>query len=156
MNTPHAKRNGFTLLELLIVVVVVAILAVLIIPSVTSGPAHARDKQRKTDLSSIKSALEAYYYANNSYPSSQSTAGTVSCVPSASNCLKTVLLTGNTQYTDLKTIPNDPKRGRNYTYTPSPSGCATGGCVSYTLNAQLENAKDSQATNGVYTVNSAN
>jgi type II secretion system protein G len=156
MSRPRTRQRGFTLIEVLIVVVVVAILAVLIIPALTSGAGHKRDVQRKSDLTAIKSALEAYYGANNYYPSSQLTAGSISCTPSAPNCLGKVLLSGNTQYTELKAIPHDPKPGHNYLYTPSPSGCGSGACISYTLTATLENTKDPQATNGIFTVNSAN
>jgi general secretion pathway protein G len=146
------KQGGFTLLELLIVIVIIGILAVLIIPNLASGPARARDAQRKSDLRNIKTALETYYNDNNSYP----TAGGASCVPSASSCLGTVLSTGTTPY--MKVVPNDPKAPtQNYAYIPTPASCAAGACTSYTLTATLENAHDSQAgANGLYTVNSAN
>lgn len=144
------KEGGFTLLELLIVIVIIGILAVLIIPNLVSGPQRARDAQRKSDLRNIKTALETYYNDNNSYP----TAGGVSCTPSASNCLGTVLTTGSTPY--MKVVPNDPKGGQNYSYLPTPASCAAGACTSYTLTTTLENSHDSQAVGGVYTVNSAN
>lgn len=144
------KEGGFTLLELLIVIVIIGILAVLIIPNLVSGPQRARDAQRKSDLRNIKTALETYYNDNNSYP----TAGGVSCVPNAAGCLGTVLTAGTTPY--MKVVPNDPKGGQNYAYLPTPASCAAGACTSYTLTTTLENSHDSQATAGVYTVNSAN
>lgn len=134
------KQGGFTLLELLIVIVIIAILVVLIVPNLISGPQRARDAQRKTDLRNLKTSLETYYNDSNSYPTSAN--------------WKTDLSAGTTPY--MKTIPTDPRGGADYTYTPSPAGCAVGACTSYTLSATLENQSDKEATNGTYTVNSAN
>lgn len=129
-------QKGFTLLELLIVIVIIGILAVLIIPNLASGPARGRDSQRKSDLRNIKTALESYYNDNTSYP--------------AASSLKTDLEGGSSPY--MKTVPTDPKTKADYTYTPSPSG---GPYTSYTLTVTLENKSDKDATNGVYTVSSA-
>lgn len=134
------KQGGFTLLELLIVIVIIAILVVLIVPNLVSGPQRARDSQRKTDLRNIKTALETYYNDSNSYP----TSGT----------WQTDLSAGSTPY--MKTIPTDPRGGAAYNYTPSPAGCAAGACTSYTITTTLENTNDKEATDGTYTVNSAN
>ncbi len=151
------KQDGFTLLELLIVIVIIGILAVLIIPNLASGPARARDAQRKSDLRNVKTALETYYNDNNSYPTANPGGGSAaSCVIAGnSTCIGAALSSGTTPY--MKTVPSDPKNTGSYVYTylPTPSGCSTA-CVSYSMTATLENTKDPQATNGVYTVNSAN
>jgi type IV pilus assembly protein PilA len=136
------KQEGFTLLELLIVIVIIGILAVLIVPNLASGPQRARDAQRKSDLRNVKTALETYYNDKNGYPAS----GTIS----------DDLTTGGTY---LKALPTDPKTKANYTYTPSPDGCASGACTSYVLQATLENTKDGEikaGTTATYEVTSAN
>ncbi|MCL4427294.1 prepilin-type N-terminal cleavage/methylation domain-containing protein [Patescibacteria group bacterium] len=65
-------NNSFTLIELLIVVAIIGILAALIIVSVTSASAKARDIKRQEDLKNIQKALEMYYTTNGSYPSTAS------------------------------------------------------------------------------------
>ena len=136
------KQGGFTLLELLIIVVIVGILAILIIPNLISGPQRARDAERKKDLRNLKTYLETYFNDNNSYPSAAT--------------WEAGLTQGPTPYVSAKNWPKDPKSNTNYVYVPSPAGCDNGACVSYTLTATMENSKDAQASNGAYTVESAN
>lgn len=128
-------RQGFTLIELLIVIVIVGILAVLIVPSLLSGPARARDSQRKSDLRKIKASLESYYNDNNAYPANLN-----------------VLTQGTVPY--LTTLPTDPKTHQNYVYITvgNPPN-------SYILRANLENGNDKDIKSGttnVYEVTSAN
>ncbi len=63
------KTSSFTLIELLIVVAIIGILAALIIVSVTTAAAKGRDAVRIQDLKNMEQALEMYYTANGSYPS---------------------------------------------------------------------------------------
>ncbi|MFO0862253.1 MAG: prepilin-type N-terminal cleavage/methylation domain-containing protein [Candidatus Saccharibacteria bacterium] len=128
-------QQGFTLIELLIVIVIVGILAVLIVPSLLSGPARARDSQRKSDLRKIKASLESYYNDNNAYPANLN-----------------VLTQGTVPY--LTTLPTDPKTKQNYVYITvgNPPN-------SYILRANLENGNDKDIKSGttnVYEVTSAN
>jgi len=70
-------KKGFTLLELLIVIAIIAILSVIII--IVLNPAEtlqkARDSQRLSDLSTIKTALGIYITATSS-PQLDGTSGT--------------------------------------------------------------------------------
>lgn len=128
-------HKGFTLIELLIVIVIVGILAVLIIPSLLSGPARARDSERKSDLRKIKAGLESYYNDNNAYPAN---------LP--------VLTQGGVPF--LTTLPTDPKTHQNYVYITAGNPPN-----SYILRATLENTNDKDikaGTTNVYEVTSAN
>ena len=62
MNKKSMKKQGFTLLELLIVIAIIAILSVILVlvldPSETLK--KSRDSQRMSDLSTIKTALGLY------------------------------------------------------------------------------------------------
>jgi prepilin-type N-terminal cleavage/methylation domain-containing protein len=69
-------KNGFTLLELLVVIGIIGILVALATVSYSSAQKSGRDAKRKQDMVAIQNALEQYYSDNNySYP----TAATGGC-----------------------------------------------------------------------------
>lgn len=54
------QQSGFTLIELIVVVAIIATIASVVIASVGTAKAKARDTQRRTNLSQIQVALELY------------------------------------------------------------------------------------------------
>jgi prepilin-type N-terminal cleavage/methylation domain-containing protein len=62
-------KKGFTLIELLVVISIIGILASLALVSYSAAQKQTRGIQRKSDLSQLRTSLEAYYSANNAYPS---------------------------------------------------------------------------------------
>lgn len=64
-------RNGFTLIEVMVVVVILAILAALIVPKIMSRPDEARVVAAKQDIATIVQALKLYRLDNTRYPTSE-------------------------------------------------------------------------------------
>ncbi len=108
------RKKGFTLIELLIVMTIIAVLAGLALVSYQNARKTARDGKRKSDLETIRSALEMCYSDDNQYPDSIS--GSVTCV-------------GNSTYLDP--TPTDPIPTGNYYYDRTST-------TTYVLCAYLE------------------
>jgi type II secretion system protein G len=62
-------KDGFTLIELLVVISIIGLLSSVVMGSLNSARAKARDTVRKMDLDQLQKALALYYQDNGSYPS---------------------------------------------------------------------------------------
>ena len=63
-----SRKEGFTLVEILIVVGIVALLAAIAIPNLLRAKVSANDASAKATLKTIATVLENYYSINNIYP----------------------------------------------------------------------------------------
>jgi len=63
-----AGRQGFTLVELLIIIAVIGLLAGMVVISMKNVKAKARDTQRVSDVGTIAKALNMYQNGINVYP----------------------------------------------------------------------------------------
>ncbi|MEX2028473.1 MAG: prepilin-type N-terminal cleavage/methylation domain-containing protein [Candidatus Curtissbacteria bacterium] len=119
--TIHLKvKSGFTLIELLTVISILGILAGIGSFTYNSVQEKSRDTRRKQDLEALRSGLElARQDSSGFYPNTLS-----SLAP-----------------TYIKVLPQDPKTGTSYIYTPQPASCTTA-CTSYFLQTTLENSND--------------
>lgn len=64
----HNRRNGFTIVELLIVIVVIAILAAIVIVAYNNVQAKASFSKEQQDLKTITKALGMYHVDHERYP----------------------------------------------------------------------------------------
>lgn len=70
-------KQGFTLLELLIVIAIIGILVTIATASYSSAQNKSRDARRRADVKAISNAFEQFYADNNgTYPSSCSVSST--------------------------------------------------------------------------------
>jgi len=60
------KKRGFTLIELLVVIAIIGILATIVLVSLNTARAKARDARRSSDMHQISLAMEMYYDSNTS------------------------------------------------------------------------------------------
>ena len=71
------KKNGFTLIELMLVVAIIGLLAAIAIPKFANMVVKAREASMKGQLGGIRSALSIYYSDNDGfYPPNISFGGT--------------------------------------------------------------------------------
>ena len=62
------RKNGFTLVELLVVISIMSILTIITVSQFETARKKARDVQRKADLSSLSRALQMYYTDYGVFP----------------------------------------------------------------------------------------
>ena len=117
-STLNAQKNGFTLIEFMVVMSLIAILSSLAIGNFMGSQKRGRDVRRQSDLNQYRIALENYASVFGSvYPAGLSGAA------------QTVLATPLANY--VSGFPTDPQGG-NYRYVSSADGS------SYVLDACME------------------
>lgn len=65
-----STNKGFTLIELLVVIAIIGILSSVVLASLNSARAKARDAKRLSDMKQMQIALEFYYDSFGEYPNS--------------------------------------------------------------------------------------
>jgi general secretion pathway protein G len=122
------RKQGFTLVEVLIVISIIGLLASIILVGLGGFRAKGRDTRRITDLRSVQTALELYYTKFSEYPADSNW-----------DALESTLRGAGIGVTN---IPRDPLTGRagldQYAYDASSDR------QSYVLRALLEDPNTPQ------------
>ncbi|OGG20803.1 hypothetical protein A3D03_03935 [Candidatus Gottesmanbacteria bacterium RIFCSPHIGHO2_02_FULL_40_13] len=132
------NKNGFTLVELLVVIGIITMMTALLFPNFMGARQRARDSQRKTDLKQIQGAIELYKLDQNppAYPGvtfAESMCG--KCWSAAGSF--DVCPTGSSVY--MNKFSCDPGTNANSPYLYSRDINDT---LKYALTACLENLVD--------------
>lgn len=134
------KQAGFTVVELLIVIVVIGILAALVLNTFSGVQARGRDTERKTDVNSIATQLEAFYALNNYYPTLANLQDTASGGWVETNLEGVDVDAFVDQDGDGLVAGTDATNDDEYMYSVLPAGCdnTTTECEQFTLTAYQE------------------
>lgn len=66
--TRRPRRDGFTLVELLVVIVIIGLLATVVVINVLPSQDRAMVEKARADIATLETALETYRLENLSYP----------------------------------------------------------------------------------------
>ena len=124
----NSSHEGFTLIELLVVIAIIVLLMAISIFGLSGARESSRDQRRKSDLESVRSALEIYRADCDAYPpNSGSGSFTFGGVMNGKNASGKCL----TSYIYMQKVPTDPGSAA-YRYNQ------TGGGTGYELCSTLE------------------
>ncbi len=150
MNLPEVSKNsrrscqseakGFTLIELMVAISIIALLSIIALSAFSSVQKSSRDAKRKSDLGTVRGALEQYRADQHNYPVS----GNVGIGNLSSYLPDKALTNPAATVTYLNKYPRDPKYSTGgcsilpcykYYYQALPNGCnnTTTTCNSYCL-----------------------
>ncbi len=107
-------KQGFSLLELLVVMAIIGVVLAIGIVNFSSTNQRSREAKRKADIEVIRSGLEIYRSENGAYPT------TGQFTVDVNGCINATTLT-NGAATYVSNVPTDPKfnssTGQCYIYT---------------------------------------
>ena len=140
-------RQGFTIIELIVVIVVIGILAAITVLGLSQYQAKTRDADRAASATVISEALEKYYNNKGEYPSCTAVTGAASTVTGSAGALAGVTVgairtpteasteTNSIKCDDMTTLPGD-----YYSYVGDGSADCSGSssCLQYKLQYQEE------------------
>lgn len=109
MNTN--RKQGFTLIELMVTIAIIAIMSAIVIANVSQARAKARDSKRVSDISQIRLAATLFFERCNVYPAYPLNITDNGTISGTSYCPA-----GITLETYLAKVPVDPTNTGSYVY----------------------------------------
>ena len=143
------RKEGFTIVELLIVIVVIGILALLVITTYSGIQQKARNSKRQSDVAAVQTQLEAFYQQGGYYPS-LADMNSASWLSSNMKSLDQNALIDPSNPTQSKTLVASPT-AKSYSYAVTDASGASceatdTNCAKYTLTATYEGTVNGQST----------
>ncbi len=102
---PVSNKQGFTLIEIMVVVVILGILAGLIVPRIMDKPEEAKRTKAAVQIQSLEQALKFYKLDNGKYPTTEQGLQALVEAPSAGQLAKKWRSSG---YLEKGRVPKDP------------------------------------------------
>lgn len=106
------NKNGFTLIEIMVVIVILALLASLVGPKLMGRTDDAKITDAQVQIKNIETALKLYKLDNGSYPATEQGLGALVAKPTVGVIPTSYKDSG---YLESKKVPKDPW-GNDYLY----------------------------------------
>jgi len=106
------NRNGFTLIEIMVVIVILALLAALVGPKLMGRTDDAKVADARVQIKNIETALKLFKLDNGAYPSTEQGLNALITKPTVGVIPKNFKDGG---YLESKKVPKDPW-GNDYLY----------------------------------------
>ncbi len=126
------NKKGFTLIEIMVVIAIIGILSAVVLTSLESSKAKARDSNRLGDLKSLSEAVQNYWQDNNYLFPSENSDGSIASGYSLYNDPKFESYFNTSS--GAPTVPADPSTKQPYDYLLT----VTNGVPSYCIGAVME------------------
>lgn len=117
------NKQGFTLIEVVVVMAIIAVLAMLIIGAITVARNTAKETTHRSNAKNIQAGMEAYFAKNKAYPA---TSGTVSFTTAGASANVTLTLTSECTVAAQAGGGTVLYTSSGYTITPYDSACTAG------------------------------
>lgn len=106
------NRNGFTLIEIMVVIVILALLAALVGPKLMGRTDDAKITDARVQIKNMETALKLYKLDNGNFPSTEQGLGALVAKPTVGIIPKNYKEGG---YLESQKVPKDPW-GNDYLY----------------------------------------